>query len=254
MATMEALSAQPADWDAMFPKEVPLPKDGIFELGLVMGGTVSAGAYTAGVIDFLIEALDTWEAQRKANPDDTSIPSWAVQIKAVAGTSGGGVIGAILARALSFKFPPVRKSETSDPNIYMQNPLYRIWVEELDIFSMLDTGDLAKGSNLYSVLNPKSLDLSKGLICNYEAKFSHEFLKRDYVASPLPVFLTLTNLRGIPYSLDMGGELGQSYVDHADYVRLTVFTQGGNSPLHDNEFGVSSNPGKTGFIGWGDVA
>jgi hypothetical protein len=35
-----------------------------FELGICMAGAVSAGAYTAGVMDFLIEALDTWEQKR----------------------------------------------------------------------------------------------------------------------------------------------------------------------------------------------
>ena len=35
----------------------PAVPDGTFELGLVLGGTVSAGAYTAGALDFLIEAL-----------------------------------------------------------------------------------------------------------------------------------------------------------------------------------------------------
>jgi len=41
----------------------PVP-DKTFELALVLGGTVSAGAYTAGALDFLIEALDCWEAAR----------------------------------------------------------------------------------------------------------------------------------------------------------------------------------------------
>ena len=30
-----------------------------FQLGLVMAGAISAGAYTAGVMDFMIEALDS---------------------------------------------------------------------------------------------------------------------------------------------------------------------------------------------------
>jgi hypothetical protein len=40
--------------------DVPEVPDGTFdnEFALVFGGTVSAGAYTAGAIDFLIEALD----------------------------------------------------------------------------------------------------------------------------------------------------------------------------------------------------
>ena len=39
-----------------------------FEIGLVMAGSISAGAYTAGVIDFLVQALDQWE-QAKGGPD-----------------------------------------------------------------------------------------------------------------------------------------------------------------------------------------
>ena len=31
------------------------------KLGLAMSGAISAGAYSAGGVDFLIEALDEWE-------------------------------------------------------------------------------------------------------------------------------------------------------------------------------------------------
>ena len=36
-------------------------EEGVFRLGLVLNGTVAAGAWTAGVLDFLVEALDLWE-------------------------------------------------------------------------------------------------------------------------------------------------------------------------------------------------
>ena len=35
-----------------------------FELGFVLAGAVSAGAYTSGVMDFMIEALQAWEDAR----------------------------------------------------------------------------------------------------------------------------------------------------------------------------------------------
>jgi len=38
-------------------EQVQKPK---FEIGLVRAGAVSAGAYTAGVLDFLLQALDAW--------------------------------------------------------------------------------------------------------------------------------------------------------------------------------------------------
>jgi hypothetical protein len=67
------------DWGGYVAIE-PLPSPGVCEIGLVLAGAVSAGAYTAGVIDFLIEALDAWEgAQRECaevnpGPDTWTIP------------------------------------------------------------------------------------------------------------------------------------------------------------------------------------
>ena len=51
----------------MTPETHATPKPGPdtpFEIGLVMAGAISAGTYTAGVIDFLIEALDEWESAK----------------------------------------------------------------------------------------------------------------------------------------------------------------------------------------------
>ncbi|MBN36086.1 MAG: hypothetical protein CMM46_15185 [Rhodospirillaceae bacterium] len=39
-----------------------------FSIGLILGETVSAGAYTAGVLDFLIEALDEWHRLKADAP------------------------------------------------------------------------------------------------------------------------------------------------------------------------------------------
>lgn len=253
MATPQEFSEIPDGWDKWFPEKIDGPPDSVFELGLVLGGTVSAGAYTAGVIDFLIEALDTWADHRNAQPSDPSTPSWETHIKAISGTSGGGVIAAILGRALSFKFPPVRKS--SSVTECRQNPLYRIWVEQLDITKMLGLDDLNRGKRFMSLLNPKPLEDGRDAIAQYGQNFSTASpLHRSYVPEPLPILLTLSNLRGIPYRLDMGHGRSQSYVDHADYVRMAVFTRGGQVPLRPDEFGVSDMPGADGFIGWADFA
>ena len=51
--------------DAPTPEEIkdlflefPPPEEKTFEIALVLGGTVSAGACTAGALNFLFEALD----------------------------------------------------------------------------------------------------------------------------------------------------------------------------------------------------
>ena len=46
---------------------LPPPPADTFEVALVLSGAISAGAYTAGVIDFLIEALESWQNE-KENP------------------------------------------------------------------------------------------------------------------------------------------------------------------------------------------
>lgn len=244
----------PGDFDQYFPPSIQDPSEGVFELGLVMGGTVSAGAYTAGVIDFLIEALDTWEEAKTNSPTDPNIPRWETKIKAITGASGGGVIAALLGRALSFTFPPIRNNSLTGD--HLKNPLYRVWVKELDIKKMLDLSDLNGSETLVSVLNAAPLEHCRDLIANYTSNFPSGLrVQRRYIPDPLPIYLTLSNLRGIPYRLDMGSDPNQSYVDHADYVRMAVFTYGGNGTLRPDEFGVSDNLGQKGaYLNWQNYA
>ena len=81
------------------PATTPTPSPGPdvpFEIGLVMAGAISAGSYTAGVIDFLIQALDEWEkAKEQARRDiaagkPTDCPMHEVRIKVMAGARPGG--------------------------------------------------------------------------------------------------------------------------------------------------------------------
>jgi predicted acylesterase/phospholipase RssA len=70
-------------------------------LGLCMAGAVSAGAYTAGVMDYLIEAMDRWVKQKAQDPENT--PSHRVEIPVIGGASAGGMTGIISA---SLTAPP----------------------------------------------------------------------------------------------------------------------------------------------------
>lgn len=251
MITLEELKKIPANWDTLFPASKEDPPANVFELGLVMGGTVSAGAYTAGVVDFLVEALDAWSAA-KANKEP-DVATWDTRLKVVTGTSGGGVTGAILGRALSFDFPHVRLASLNAEQ--MANPFYRVWVRNLDISGMLETGDL-KDKPFKSLLNGAPLDVSATDIAQFQSENPAMPQKiRAYVDNPLPTIMTVTNMRGIPTRIDFGsGGLSQGYVTHADFVRYAVFTRGGSNPIRPDEFGVSSTPGTSGFVGWDVVA
>src|SRR5712691_4685642 len=91
--------------------EQPQPIEGggnkTFQLGLALAGAISAGAYTAGVMDFLFQALSQWEDQRsKRNERNESVvPQHRVVLKVMAGASAGAITGALgavgLARGLA---------------------------------------------------------------------------------------------------------------------------------------------------------
>ena len=202
-----------------------------FEIALVLGGTVSAGAYTAGALDFLIEALDAW-SDAKAAAGEPAVPRHDVALRVIAGTSGGGVNAAIAARALAYDFPPVARA-TPAPDA-AGNPFYDTWINQLTLDGMLRTDDLdAPGATAVSLLNGNVIDSTAVKLL----AFSTPALKpRPYLSQPLRLILTLTNLNGMSYRIGLNDvklpdgsttSLHESYVDHADYARFAVVYPGG---------------------------
>lgn len=202
-----------------------------FELALVLGGTVSSGAYTAGAIDFLIEALDAWTAARDAG--DTSVPRHRVVIRVISGNSGGAVCAAIATRALAYRFPHVRKS--TDATTAAGNPLYDTWVNQLSLDAMLTNTDLeAQDSVPLSLLNGKAIDAAAAKIIDFTATP----MQRDYLGyqnNPLRLILCFTNLNGTPYRIDFSqqavgdgpaADLYEPYINHADHARFAVIYPG----------------------------
>src|SRR4051812_25889976 len=98
-----------------------------FEIGIVMAGAVSAGAYTAGVLDFLIEALDAWHNAKAAG--DLAAPRHEVRLKALTGASAGGITAAVAAVALGERFPPVRQYPVARGGAG-DNKLFSTWVDK----------------------------------------------------------------------------------------------------------------------------
>ena len=80
----------------------------VFDIALVMAGAVSAGAYTAGVLDFLVEALTAFEAEKARQPG--TYP-WRVRIRVISGASAGAIVGAIFASTLRPGIRPVRTQQ-----------------------------------------------------------------------------------------------------------------------------------------------
>src|ERR1051325_999054 len=86
-----------------------------FRIGLALSGAISAGAYTAGVLDYLFQALNAWEQARKKDP---GAPQHQVILQVITGASAGAITGALGAIALARGFRPQPLTVDEKNNTY----------------------------------------------------------------------------------------------------------------------------------------
>lgn len=190
-----------------------------FRIALNMAGAVSAGAYTAGVLDFLVEALDAWYAMRESS-QRADIPKHDVVLEALTGASAGGMCAAISAVALQEEFDHVRSSDPGEKT----NRLYRSWVQAIDILPLLGTKDLERDPIVRSVLDCTPIEeiASTALTANPARR-----IDRLWVSKNLGLVVTISNLRGIPYAVDRTGNNFEERIGyHADQVEFVVSADG----------------------------
>jgi len=195
-----------------------MSKNKTIYIGLTMAGAVSAGAYTAGVIDYLIETLDEWERRKKEGVKNT--PMHNVEIPAIGGASAGGMTSIIMASLLNDLFQPVQESPNNILNEMPGNKLYHSWVDltNEDMFSeMLKTDDLKE--DVESLFNSKFIDVvAQRMVDTIDTKFKD----RSYFSKKLKLFVTLSNLKGFKYNLAFRADnlvQNKYYVErHNDYA------------------------------------
>ncbi|MGN6638199.1 MAG: patatin-like phospholipase family protein [Mucilaginibacter sp.] len=181
-----------------------------FYIGLCMAGAVSAGAYTAGVMDYLLEALSNWEKHR----GEAGIPTHKVQIPVMGGASAGGMTSVMTAAALNNPITHIDKPSANLMAEHPENKLYHSWVDltGVDMFSkMLDTSDIDSG------------DVTSGLNSDFINPIADRVVAVDpdqwqplpaFIKSDLKVFTTLTNLQGFDYTVDFGDDQPQTAKYH----------------------------------------
>lgn len=209
----------------LFPEVTDDPPPRTFELGMVLGGTVSAGAYTAGALDFLLEALEAWHA-------DPAAPHRVV-VKTAAGTSGGAVCASILGLLSSRVVPHVKRDETppGQPPVVTGNPLWDLWVNDFQIAKLLDVDDLGQDADAGSGVQPDPVQHVPALIncrmidesgAKLAAIGTSAGATLGYFAAPFRAAVTLANLRGIPYDVrgipSIMDFSGAAYVQHDDFA------------------------------------
>jgi hypothetical protein len=198
-----------------------------FEIGLVMAGALSAGAYTAGVVDFLIQALDQWHEGKRG--DDPRCPRHGVSLKVMAGASAGGMSAAIAAAQLGETHTPADDPRQSGPS---NNKLFDSWVRRIDITGLLGTADLDAdpGGDVVSLLDSTALDEIAAAV--FRRQDGPPPPERGYLADPLHVLLTVTNLQSIPYEVRfLGGRDDPPRMSmHGDYIHFALGGSGGVGP------------------------
>lgn len=248
-------SADPR-YKAWYPAVRPPPEPNTFEIGLVLAGAVSAGAYTAGVLDFLFEALDTWHRAKledenaEREGEDRTVPHHKVRLHIITGASAGGMNGAISAVALRYDYPcawseekikAAREEEAFKPEWLdnvdrIGNPLYSAWVRQIDITKLLGTADLDE--DIYALLDCTILEEIVETALGYTGDRVSDPKMRAWLPNPLPLILTVTNLRGVPYQIIFRGRGSQAHEMslHEDYMAFAVrgLGPGAYQPLPDD--------------------
>ena len=189
-----------------------------YKIGINMAGAISAGAYTAGVLDFLTEALDEWYAAKQRGE---AVPMHDVVIEVFSGASAGGMCAAISSVMLYQDFQHIHNVNQRDTN----NIFYESWVNTIDIVPLLETGDLSKSAPVDSLLNSSIIDHIADTVLKPRSSAP---VLRPYVSSTLTLFLSLTNLRGVPYSLngEAPGSIEETTFFYGDRIRFQTVSSG----------------------------
>lgn len=247
--------------------------DNTFHLAITMAGAVSAGAYTAGVMDYLLETLDKWEKIKTDKNFKDKLPTHNIQIDVISGASAGGMTACLTTLVLFEKERQhVDFSTLADDRT--KNRLYNAWVnlpykgEKMTKFKaaevMLNDDDVKEIDKFNKTLKEKEkkvrfpISLLNSLIVRKVAEKIIELNEKEkkefnlknrakYVAEDLDIFVTLTNLKGfqsiIPLKSSDSNYIAQ-YVsnDHRDLMMFNVgVKKKGNIKL---DFAVDSEEAK----------
>jgi len=200
------------------------PNDKPFYIGLCLAGAVSAGAYTAGVIDYLIEALQDWQQRKESNQPD--VPTHNVQIPIIGGASAGGMTGLILSSAINQPYFPLRDIPSPLFQQQPQHMLYHAWVDLTadDMFpELLKTDDLHP-AEVQSLLNASFIDsIAKRVI---QPKLTPA-IQPPFIDSYLKIMVTLSNLRGFDYDVSFKSSVAKNkywMTLHNDYACFVLNT------------------------------
>lgn len=201
----------------------------VFVIGLTMAGAISAGAYTAGVVDYLMRAMQAHNA-RVGTPGG---PKHKVVVKAISGASAGGMCAGLIATNLlavgrngapDWDTPQALTYPGGETKLVLQR-IYKAWVQDVKMWdNVTKTGLLAlddiegterktldqeaaglDAAGPISVLNGHHLDdVAKSAVGGIPA-WTSAHTGYDFLSSDLELFLTTTAINPTIYQVTFGG-------------------------------------------------
>jgi hypothetical protein len=184
-------------------------------LAVTISGAVSLGAYEAGVMYELLQALQTHNSKHPENQ---------IVIDVLTGASAGGMTAVILAQKLLFQ-------PDSLQDVY-NNDLYLPWVKDIDLTGLLDIN--SDESPEMSILSSDLIEAisEKYLIDPYTTGVNMQTAQRHAAAAKkISLGLAMSNLNGIDYGLDLETGGSMPYTRFQDQVIVDVDSR---EPGHDS--------------------
>jgi len=186
-----------------------------FPISICMAGAVSAGAYTAGAMAELLHAIRLW----KNNDVLPNCPTHEIELKGFSGASAGS-IQAVLSTLDLFS--------ASDSQELGRDAWFKATIEK-----MLDLSDLNDEQGVRSILNS---DVLKNIADKQIDK--HRWAEKwpKYIKEPFEVRLSVTNLRGVPYKVNLPADNSVDFgmSTHNEYLRFNFSKKTNLSYNHHN--------------------
>jgi len=174
-------------------------------LAITISGAVSLGAYEAGVLYEILQAL---KAHNTSGPDP-------ITVDVLVGASAGGMTAAIVAQKILYE-----ASTLDDP---VTNALRLPWVVQADLLSMLRLEK--QEPQTHSILSSNLIEriARQSLTARYELPTVPTQTRHPACADQIRLGMALSNLNGVPYTLALEPQREKfTYVVYQDQFKVSL--------------------------------
>lgn len=179
-----------------------------YKLAITVAGAVSLGAYEAGVLYEILDAI----GQHNQHP--ATRPEQQIIVDVLTGASAGGISATVLAQKLLFEADALSGPYT--------NILYRAWVQDLQFEPLMNLQSFEDPS--HSILSSALVDAlsKKYLTQRYASHIPPASVAHPAAGTRIRLGLALANLNGVDYEYPQRPQGTFTYTRFQDQMQATV--------------------------------